>query len=72
MRKFENSRKIRKLNETIHIYIFFIHNNYCTDKKKSETENIIFSSSPSFYSGFKIELDNNSRRKLLQFPMNIH
>ena len=40
----------------------------CADKKESETENIIFNSSPSFYSGFKIELDNKSKKIIASIP----
>lgn len=39
----------------------------CSDKQKSETENIIFYSSPSFYSGFKIEL-NNAKEIIASIP----
>lgn len=40
----------------------------CSDIKKSETDNIIFSCSPAFYSGFKIELDNNSKKITASIP----
>ena len=40
----------------------------CADKKESETEKIIFNSSPSFYSGFKIELDNKSKKIIASIP----
>ena len=40
----------------------------CADEKESETEKIIFNSSPSFYSGFKIELDNKSKKIIASIP----
>lgn len=40
----------------------------CADKKESETEKIIFNSSPSFYSGFKIELNNKSKKIIASIP----
>lgn len=40
----------------------------CADKKESETEKIIFNSLPSFYSGFKIELDNKSKKIIASIP----
>ena len=40
----------------------------CADKKEFETEKIIFKSSPSFYSGFKIELDNKSKKIIASIP----
>ncbi|WP_318640210.1 hypothetical protein [Flavobacterium ardleyense] len=40
----------------------------CADKKKFETEKIIFISSPSFYNSFKIELDNKSKKIIASIP----
>jgi hypothetical protein len=65
----KNSRKIRNLmKQFIFIFFFIFTIISCSDKKKSESENIIFSSSPSFYSGFKIELDNNSKKIIASIP----
>lgn len=40
----------------------------CSENKKSEAEKITFYSSPSFYSGFKIEIDNKSKKIIASIP----
>lgn len=40
----------------------------CSEKEKSEIENFTFYSSPSFYSGFKIEIHNNSKKVIASIP----
>ena len=45
----------------ITLILFLIAIVGCSKKEKTEIEKITFYSSPSFYSGFKIELDNNSK-----------
>ena len=40
----------------------------CSEKGKTETEKFTFYSAPSFYSSFKIELDNNSKKVIASIP----
>jgi hypothetical protein len=48
------------------LFLFIIIS--CADKNESDTEKIIFNSSPSFYSSFKIELDNKSKKIIASIP----
>ncbi|MDR7211613.1 hypothetical protein [Flavobacterium piscis] len=69
MRKFKNQRKNGNLmKQFICIFLLLITIISCSDGKKTEIEKIIFSSSPSFYSGFKIELDNNTNKIMASIP----
>ena len=56
------------MKQLIFIFLFSLAIISCSDKKKSETEKIIFYSSPSFYKGFKIELNNNSKKIIASIP----
>lgn len=40
----------------------------CSEKEKNDIEKITFYSSPSFYSGFKIEIDKRSNKVLASIP----
>lgn len=61
------SRKY-KFGEKLAFIILLLIIISCADKNKSETEKITFSSSPSFYSGFKIELNNKSQKIIASIP----
>lgn len=56
------------MKQFIFILLFLFSIVSCSDKGKSETEKIVFYSSPSFYSGFKIELDNKTKRIIASIP----
>lgn len=56
------------MKQFIFILLFLFSIISCSDKEKSETEKIVFYSSPSFYSGFKIELDNKTKRIIASIP----
>lgn len=59
---------MKKLTFIILILITIIG---CSEKGKSEIEKFTFYSAPSFYSGFKIEIDNNSKKVIASIHMNI-
>jgi len=56
------------MKKLIFIFLLFSTVISCSKEEKSETEKITFISSPSFYSGFKIELDNKSKKIIASIP----